>query len=94
MTWEKKYDKINRTWEGDVGIFGNHYNLQEAKDIMDKEKWDDISEINKLKRVEHVWLHFGFVCDNDGEIVNGWKVLDNEPENKRGCIKATMVYLK
>ena len=94
MAWQDKYDKINTTFDGDVAVFGDHYSIEDAKKIMNKEEWDDESEINKFKRIEHVWLHFGFITNDDGERDTGWKVLDNEPKDKRGCIKATMVYEK
>ena len=91
MSWAKEYDKINTTFDGDLAVFGDHYSIKEAKEIMNKEEWDDETEINKFKKVGHVWLHFGFITNDDGERSSGWKVLDKEPKDKRGCIKATMV---
>ena len=92
MAWTDKYDKINRTFDGDIAVFGDHYSIDESRQIMREEFWDEYSEIDKYKKVEHVWLHFGFITNDDGEKSSGWKILDNEPKDKRGCIKATMVY--
>lgn len=53
---------------------------------------DEDENIEKVNKVEHIWIHFGFITNYDGERDNGWKVLDKEPVNKKGVIKATMVY--
>ena len=91
MTWQDKYDKVNSTFDGQVAVFGNHYSLEEAKTICNQEEYDDESEINKFVDVEYVWLRFGFLTNDDGELDRGWKILDEKPKSIRGCIKATML---
>lgn len=59
--------------------------------MLKEDGWDDESQIEKKSNVEHVWLHFGFITNDDGEKDSGWKVLSEEPKNRQGCIKATMV---
>ena len=88
----KNYDKINHTFDGDVAIFGDHYSIEQSRNLMKAEKWDDDSKIMEFTEIEHIWIHFGFVRNDDGERTSGWIVLDKEPKNKQGCIKATMVY--
>ena len=91
MTSQDNYDKINRTIDGDYVFFGGHYEIQEARDIMRKEEYFDDEEIMKFNKVEFIWLHFGFITNEGEELTNGWKCLDEEPKDKRGCIKATIV---
>ena len=83
--------EIRTSWDGDLCISGNHYSLEECKEILKKDEWDDEEEINKFKSVQHIWIRCGFVCSpEDGEVINGWNEIP-EPKNKKGCKKATML---
>jgi len=90
--WNDKYDIVNRSYDGDIVLFGQHYSLERAKEIMIHEEYNSPGEIRKYNRVDHVWLRFGFITNEfDEGIINGWSILGSEPKTKRGVIKATIM---
>ena len=88
MSWIEHYDMINYSFEGDTVLFGGHYSTEVAKRIMESEGLN----IRECTDPEYIWIRFGFIRDiDDGELINGWHILEFEPKNKRGCIRGTIV---
>ena len=90
MAWKDKYDKMNKSWEGDLFCFGGHYTTDEVQRIIVDENYD---EPDGYIVGEHVWIRFQLVMDpdGDGDAEPGWMVLYEKPKSMRGCIKATEV---
>lgn len=79
-----KLDKCTMNFEGDLIIFGGHYNLIECRKIIKEEEYDEPLEWDNP---EPIYAKFGFTYNPDeGEVSNGWKEFS---DYKKGRIKAT-----
>jgi len=86
MSWKKKYDKCTMDNEGDLIIFGDHYNLKGSRSIIIDENYDDPLNWCNPK---YLYVKFGFV-NFEGEVTNGFLEFD---KYKKGRIKATKLML-
>ena len=83
--WNKKYDRCNQCWDGELCVFGGHYTHEECLAIIKADEYDDVSEWRHVL-VEHQYAKFGIV-HYDGEKLSGWSI-QNEP--KKGRVKVTL----
>lgn len=85
MTWKKNWDLFNRSWDGDVFLFGGHYTTSEMRKLMEEDVYDTPDDY-EVK--EHCWVRFCIV-NYEGEKSSGWLVQYEKPKSMRGCIEAT-----
>ena len=91
MSWKDKYHRINSTSDGDLIIFGVHCTLDEAKEILKEDEWDDDKYIEEFDTVHQGYIHFGLVHIDD-ETTSGWTFHEGKQKSMKGKIKATIVY--
>ena len=86
MTWKEKYDLFNMSYDGDLFLFGGHYNTEQMRELMKKENYDEPLDY-KVK--EHSWARFSFLTNYDGERASGWSIIEDKPNSLKGCIEVT-----
>lgn len=87
-SWRDKYDVVNRSNDGDLVLFGEHYVRSNAERFLFQEGYT-VEEVSNLDVYELGWVHFGLFRDDDGKAVSGWTWHEHY---KKGMIEAVMFY--
>ena len=86
MSWRKRFDVCSMDDNGDLIIIGGHYNLEESRNIIYEENYDEPKDWSSPI---DIYVHFGLI-NFEGEVTNGFT---EHSDYKKGRIKATRLEL-
>lgn len=75
-------DKILYDWDGGYYITEPKKTLAECKEILKQAGEMSDIEIDEFVDVKPCWIHWGFICNDDGERDSGWSIEWENPNNR------------